>query len=80
MNQKDLDAFEKKCPCGIQWDRRGNVKSVVYCVVHRAAPRLLEAAENLFAESTRDKVTSLKHLRKVVDEIRVTRRAGKAVL
>ena len=41
MRNAELKEFEKKCPCGIKWDRKGNVKEIAYCPVHRAAPALL---------------------------------------
>ena len=33
--------------CEVNWDRKGNVKTVVLCPLHTAAPALLEALETL---------------------------------
>lgn len=34
------------CKCGFKWDGQGNVKEIVYCDVHQAAPEMLEALKH----------------------------------
>ena len=62
MTKRELDLFEKTCPCGIQWDKKGNVKSVIYCAIHRSAPALFKASAELFSSS--DAPKALENLEK----------------
>lgn len=66
MRESQLDKFEKNCPCGYQWDRKGNVKATQYCSVHRAAPALLLAAKAVIDSATTKNIAAM---RTVVDKM-----------
>lgn len=49
--------------CTLTWDRKNNVKDIVLCPLHRAAPKLLEALEALRHEYLRMLVDYGSHVR-----------------
>lgn len=44
----------QECGCGFSWDRKGNVKDIVFCPLHSAAGEMLKSIKDLlsYADST----------------------------
>jgi hypothetical protein len=66
--------------CEVNWDRKGNVKTVVLCRFHTAAPELLKALETntVYLEAVYDTLPSLAAARQGAGLIKQAHAAIKA--